>query len=270
VHLFGERFDAFREPSSDLGEFGVLSQQFGDRGALLGSEDLPFFAGLGQVFSVLGIRFGMEFIPVRLPGLRQQDERCRIGGLKAECQVQEDEGIKVERGEAEDVQADPSHDDDRLGDEEERRPEEAREGLGFQGEPVAAEHARHVDVRQMKAEVMLFVARGVRRGVFLGGIHEMFPSLAVSGRRKLDDCGLGVSLRSKMTLDISCVNLLGGSRGLTRGVVRPHELAGQVARVTNEMLLEDLGHRREPSAARVDDVPAGRDREAGDVQHDEA
>ena len=107
MHLFGEGFNALGEFPGDFGELGVLFQQLGQHGVFLGGEDLSFFAGLGEVFPVLGVGLRVHFVAIGLTGLRQQDERCGIGGLKTEREVQEDERIKVKLGDAEDVQANP-------------------------------------------------------------------------------------------------------------------------------------------------------------------
>ena len=45
---------------------------------------------------MLRVCVGMRFFPVRLSCLREQDERRRIGGLQAECEVEQDERIEVE------------------------------------------------------------------------------------------------------------------------------------------------------------------------------
>ena len=78
-------------------------------------------------------------------------------------------------GEAEDVQADPDQHDDCLGNQEERRPEEASEGLGFKGEPVATEDVGEMDMGQVKA-IMISPrlcggSSGGRTGCF-GGFHK--------------------------------------------------------------------------------------------------
>jgi hypothetical protein len=81
----------------------------------------------------------------------EQDQRRRIGRLQRKGEVEQDEGIDVERRPARHVDPDPHGDDERLGDEKGRRAEEAGEGLRLQREPVAAKNRFEMGVRQMKA-----------------------------------------------------------------------------------------------------------------------
>ena len=90
---------------------------------------------LGQVFPC-GIRVGPGLVSLCLPGLCQKDEWRSICRLEAECEVQQDEGVRVEIDEElEPVEDDPRDDNDRLGDEVLRGPEEAGDPLGKGSEP---------------------------------------------------------------------------------------------------------------------------------------
>src|SRR6266567_5303399 len=112
------------------------------------------------------VGFGVHLVAVRLAGLRQQDEWRGIGRLETEREVQQDEGIEIEVRDTYHVQHDPDRDDDRLGDQEERRPKEAGEDLGFDAEPVAAEDWGEVSVRGVEAEVV------PRYGMRLGSVRQ--------------------------------------------------------------------------------------------------
>jgi len=98
-----------------------------------------------------------------------------VGGLEAEGQVEQDEGVEVEPDEMRRVDDDPRGDDDRLGDQERRRPEEARERLGPRAESAGAERRGQVLVLLEEAR-MTAIARRVRgrgggfaRGIFCHG-----------------------------------------------------------------------------------------------------
>lgn len=103
---------------------------------------------------MLGIGIGLRFIPRRLTGLGQQNQRCGIRCLQAERQVEQDEGIDIEVGHTGDVEGDPHRDDQCLGTEKSWRAKEPRKGLGAQGELVIAKGRREVGVRTMEAQVI--------------------------------------------------------------------------------------------------------------------
>src|SRR5882724_3806990 len=102
------------------------------------------------------LRVGLRkrLVAIRLPRLREQDQRRRIGRLQAERQIEQDEWIEIELHDAGQVQPDPEQHDDRLRDQKDRRPEEARKGLRLRGEPIVTEGRLQVRVRQMKSKVM--------------------------------------------------------------------------------------------------------------------
>ena len=76
-----------------------------------------------------GVGIGVRLVAIGLPRLRQQDQRCGVRGLQAEREIQEDERVEVEVDQPDHVRQDPHADEDRLPDEEGRRPEETREAL---------------------------------------------------------------------------------------------------------------------------------------------
>src|SRR6266704_545332 len=104
-----------------------------------------------EILAMLGVGDGMHFVAVGLSRLRQENERRGIGDLQAEGEVEQDEGIDVEVGQAGDVEGDPDADEDRLHDEKERRAEEAGEGLRLDREPIVAEDGAEMQMRPMKA-----------------------------------------------------------------------------------------------------------------------
>lgn len=118
------------------------------------SASLPLFARPGQGLPVLCIGVGVRLVAIRLSGLREENQRRRVGGLEAEGEVEEDERVDVERREPHHVGRDPQPDDCRLADDERRRPEEAGKPLRLQAEPIPAEGRREVCVWGVKPEVM--------------------------------------------------------------------------------------------------------------------
>src|SRR4051794_31255341 len=90
-------------------------------------------------------------VAVRLTGLREENQRSGVGGLRGEGEVQQDERVRVERLEQElaGVQRDPERDEDRLADDEPGRAEEARETLGGPPEGIAAKGASVVRMRPL-------------------------------------------------------------------------------------------------------------------------
>ncbi|MNC64871.1 hypothetical protein D3C75_1151060 [compost metagenome] len=72
---------------------------------------LALTVGDRQRFAVLRIGIGLGFVPRGLTGLGQQDQGGGIGRLQAESQVEQDERVGIEVGDAEQVQAHPDHHD---------------------------------------------------------------------------------------------------------------------------------------------------------------
>src|SRR5262249_24407488 len=89
-----------------------------------------------------------------LPGLGEQDQRRSVRRLQAESEVEEDEGVKVEMRETDDVDGHPEPHDDRLGHQEGRRTEKPCEALGLDGKPVVAEDRGEMRVLQVKSQGM--------------------------------------------------------------------------------------------------------------------
>jgi hypothetical protein len=82
---------------------------------------------------------GGRLVALGLTRLRKEDQRRRIGSLRGEREVQEDERIRVPpQADGERVGRDPERDDERLGDDVLRCAEEARGGLGAAAEGVFA------------------------------------------------------------------------------------------------------------------------------------
>jgi hypothetical protein len=98
-----------------LGQHKILFQQRQYLGALLEGEALLLRARGSEGLAVLDVGFGMGLIAVGLPSLRQQDERRRIGRLRAEGQVQQDKGVQIKLRHPGHVEADPDCHNERLG-----------------------------------------------------------------------------------------------------------------------------------------------------------
>jgi len=98
--------------------FGVPVQELEQLRRLLRRELLSLEARLGERFPVLRVRVREGLVAVGLPGLSEQDERRCVGGLQAEGEVQEDEGVDVEAGETDGIDGDPEGHHDRLRNQE--------------------------------------------------------------------------------------------------------------------------------------------------------
>ena len=147
-----------------LGQHQILLQQRQHLGALLEGEALLLRTRGGEGLTVLDVGLGLGLVAVGLPGLRQQDEWRRIGCLRAEGQVQQNKGIQVKLRHPGHVEADPDGHEERLGDQERGGSKEAREGLGFDTEPVIPENRGEMHVGGMEAERM------VRPSGYCGGL----------------------------------------------------------------------------------------------------
>jgi len=120
-------------------------------------SSVPLDAGGGQRLAMLGVRLGEGLVAVRLPRLGEQDQRRRVGGLGAERQVEQDEGVGIEMGQPPDVERDPAADEHGLDDQEDGGAEEAGEALRLAAEPVAAEDRGQVRMRPVEAVEVLVV-----------------------------------------------------------------------------------------------------------------
>ncbi len=156
MNFLSEGLDALGEGFGNFGEFGILADELEKLLGLAGSELLPLFAGAGEFFAVLGICIGMGLVAICLASLGKKDQRGGIGGLEAEGEVEQDEGVNVEMNEACRVQGDPYRDDDCLTNEEGRRAEESGEGLCLEGEPIVPKNRSKMQVGGVKTKVVLF------------------------------------------------------------------------------------------------------------------
>src|SRR5262249_6896304 len=138
VHFTRQRFDALGQRLYRFRELSVLLKHFYKKPRLLCRKRRPFLARLVQGFTMFRIGESMGCIAVGLPGLREQDEGSRIGGLQAESEVQENERVYVECCEPDYINQDPNGDDSGLSDKETRGSKETSEGFSFQGKPVVA------------------------------------------------------------------------------------------------------------------------------------
>src|SRR6266852_6029592 len=129
VDIVGELLDPLAQLLREARELRVLAEQLEDLRRLLLRQFLSLEARLRERLAVLRVGIDECLVSIGLPRLGEQDERRRVGGLQAEGEVQEDEGIDVEAREPRGVGGDPDRHHDRLPDEEGRRPEEAGEAL---------------------------------------------------------------------------------------------------------------------------------------------
>ena len=83
-----------------------------------------------------------EFVPLGLPSLGKQDQRRRVGRLRGEAEVEEDErlGVPVVH-ERDGVEHDPACNENRLADDVLRRAEEASSAFGRTAEGILTEGA---------------------------------------------------------------------------------------------------------------------------------
>lgn len=95
---------------------------------------LPLFAGHGQIFTVPGVRIGMRLVAVGLSCLGEKYERCGIGRLQAEGQVQKHERVKVKMSDFGNIGTDPQDDDKCLRYEKKRRAKKSDEGFSLEGD----------------------------------------------------------------------------------------------------------------------------------------
>src|SRR5258708_15924130 len=107
-----------------------------------------------KVFAMLGVGDGVRLIPVSLSRLREKNERRRISGLQDESQIEQDEGIKVEIDEADDVDDDPDGHEDGLAYQKDRRSKKAGKVFRLKGEPVVAKNRAKMQMRLMKSVKM--------------------------------------------------------------------------------------------------------------------
>src|SRR5207247_4528306 len=94
--------DLAREGLHPLGQLLVLFRQLGvrrqQRLELVGLALDRLHAGLALACCLLAVLLpllGRDLVAIRLPRLREQDQRRGIGGLRREREVEEDEGIGV-------------------------------------------------------------------------------------------------------------------------------------------------------------------------------
>src|SRR5258708_5780687 len=120
---------------------------------------------------MLGIGDGVHLIPVSLSRLRQENEWRRISGLQAECQIEQDEGIYVEIGEAEDVDGDPDGHEDALANQKDRRSKKAGKAFRLEGEPIVAKNSAEMQMRSMKSVEVICFRVAVCLGCFKTRCH---------------------------------------------------------------------------------------------------
>ena len=103
-----------------------------------------------RILAMLGIGERMRFIAVGLSCLSKQDERCRVGRLQAEGEIEQDERVDVEMRQAGYISGDPDGHEYGLTDQEDRRPEKTGKGLCFKSKPIIAENRSEMQMRLMK------------------------------------------------------------------------------------------------------------------------
>ena len=125
MDLAGQLLDARAQLLRERGQLRVLLEQLEQLRRVIERDAEALLARRGDRLAVLRVGFRMRLVAVGLSRLGEQDERCRVGGLRAEREVQQDERIGVEGRPGRRVDVDPDDDDQRLPDQEARRPEEA-------------------------------------------------------------------------------------------------------------------------------------------------
>ena len=155
VDLGGQLLDTSGQLLRDLREPGILIEQLLQLHCLLCREFLSLDARTREILAVSCVGVGVCLVAIRLTSLRQQDQGSGIGGLEAEGEIEQNEGVEVELGEAYDVEANPDGHNDRLPHQKNRRAEEAGKALRLGPEPTVAERRREMRMRRVKAEVSI-------------------------------------------------------------------------------------------------------------------
>src|SRR5450432_717547 len=137
--------------------------QLDQPGGLFRGHQLPLLTGEREGFAMLRVSVGMRFVPVGLAGLCEQDERRGVSGLKAEREVEEDEGIDIEMDDPDHVEKNPNRHDQGLPNEEHGSAKEAGEGLRLERKPIVPEDSGEMVMRKMKAKMMVTSLHGSRR-----------------------------------------------------------------------------------------------------------
>ncbi len=183
----GQRGILSQQDADLFGQAIIQAQHFDQKIGLFLHLQLARLADLVQIFAVQGVGVAMRLVAVGLPGLRQQDQRRRIGGLQRKGEIEQDEGIEVETHPAREIGDHPQQDQDRLGDQKHRRAEKPREALGLEGEPVIAESRAEMGVRQMKPPMIFGGLFGSWQGIGHGLLHGAKFGAAGHARSKLCD-----------------------------------------------------------------------------------
>ena len=158
MHLRSQIRNFLAEFAGKFSQPRILVHQFQKLRRLLGGQRELRRILVGQFLPVLGVSLGMDFVPIRLPRLREQDQRRGVGGLKTKRQIQQNEGIEIKSPKTRDIQPNPDRDDHRLRDQENGCPEEPGKGLRLQREPVIPKNGREMNMRHMEPEMVSVVA----------------------------------------------------------------------------------------------------------------
>ncbi len=169
VNFGGQVGDFLAQVLGQFGQLRVLLHQLQELGRLLRGQREPLRILHVERLAMERIGLRMGLVAVRLPRLRQQDQRRGVRGLQAEREIEQDERIEVEFPDADQVQADPDRDDDRLRDEEKRRAEKPGERLRLEGKPIVPERRREMQVRNVKPKMRTrLISGGGHGGVWVG------------------------------------------------------------------------------------------------------
>lgn len=172
---------------------------------------------------------GMYLVAIRLPRLGEQNQRCGLRRLKTKCEIQKNKWIYVELRQTHYVHADPDRDNHRLPNQERWCPKEAREAFSFQCKPVVTKHRVEMDIRLVKAVVMVSVGPGLghRGGLVLDVVHDgrqvdegllrslwqprfgswlrrLGPSSGVSGMESGDQFNQNMRVRERSAPQMAC------------------------------------------------------------------
>ena len=122
---------------------------------------------------------------VGLEGLREQDQRCRVGGLRREGEIQQDERVGIPaKADRKGVHCDPR---DRLAGYVLRRAEEARCGLGATPEGVLAK-TRTREQREPQARLPTVFVDLAKVSLTASPSRGVGECVQLVGRRSIQRC----------------------------------------------------------------------------------
>ena len=154
VDFFGQHLDSTCQALQRRGQLMVVFCQGKDLPGLVQNALLLSAKVRGDVFSMPGVSLRKRPIAIRLARLRKKNQRSSISRLDTEGEVEQDEWVLIKREGFNEVQKNPSRDDNRLRHKEKRSAQESNSLLGRPGKPIATKHIVQLEMIGMKPEVM--------------------------------------------------------------------------------------------------------------------